>query len=275
LLSKDGAVLSAVPLSSFAGIVLGLVNWLFNGSALVLHHPFDAEAFAEQCRAQRCATLALPGPVVPALADARLLSEDDGLRRVVALWRSTSQWRSARRWEHRTMQLVDMLALGEFAVSVSPRDSDGIPDPAVLTTAGADERPTLALARSRDDTLALRGAMVPSAPFPPGAAAAFALDGDGFLDTGLPLRPGDDTAMAIRLDQRPGLARVGGYPLRIADIEKQVAAVDPFATIAVLPHGLTGSRLVGASAHPAALVEALASVNPLVGTAFVPRRTLP
>ena len=274
MIDKDAAILSTTPLSSFAGIVLGMVNWLFNGGALILHHPFEADVFAAQCREHRCATLVLPGPVVPALADARTLSRDEGIRRIAALWRSTSQWRSAPRWaQDGAPRLIDILALGEFAVSASPRDADGIPDPAALTMTDADERPTLTVARTRDDMLALRGAMVPTAPFPSGAAAVFACDGDGFLDTGLPLRPGDG-ATTLPLDQRPGLARIGGYVLRTADIERQVSTVDPYATIAVLPHGLTGSRLVGTAAHPAAMIDALTSVNPLMAGAFIPRRVI-
>jgi non-ribosomal peptide synthetase component F len=273
MLNKDGATLSSIPLTSFAGVVLGLVNWLFNGNALILHHPFEADAFATQCHAHRCATLVLPGPLVPALSDAGILSDNGDIVRVIALWRSASQWRSTRRWAHgRGPQLIDMLALGEFAIAASPRDADGIPDLAALSIAGPNEHPPLAIARTRHDTLALRGAMVPTASFPPGAAA-FPIDGDGFLDTALPLRRSDGTT-AVPLDQYPGVARVGGYPLRIADLERQVATVDPYATVAILPHALTGSRLAGTAAHPAAVIEALASVNPLVGTAFVPRRTL-
>ena len=270
MLEKDGAILSAVPLASFAGVVLGLVNWLFNGGTLVLHHPFDADAFAAQCRAHRCATVVLPGPVVPALAEAELLAHRNGLRRVAALWRSASQWRGAPRFAQQAApRLIDLLALGEFAISAAPRAPDGIPDPAALTIAG--DHPSLTLARTRNDTLALRGAMLPAAAFPPGAMPAFARDADGFLDTGLALRPGDDST-AIPLDQRVGLTRIGGYALRAADIERLVAAADPYATVAVLPHGLTGSRLAGTSAQPAAVIEALAAVNPLLGAAFIPRR---
>jgi hypothetical protein len=273
MFGKDGAILTAIPLSSFAGIVLGLVNWLLSGQALVLHHPFDADVVASQSREHRCATFVLPGPVLPALAEAGIIARGDSTRRIAGLWRSVSQWRNAPRWTHgHDPQLIDMLALGEFTVRIAPRDDEGNPDPNALTGVNAKDCSMLAGIRTPRATLALRDATVPTVPFPPGAALEFPIDDEGFLDTGYPLHSADGATMP--LDTRPGIARIGGYPIRIADIERQTAMADPQATIAVLPHALTGSRLAGSAADPVAMGRALSSANPLLGAAFVSRRTV-
>ena len=41
---------------SFAGLALTVMPWLLSGGTLALHHGFDADAFAAQCREERCDT---------------------------------------------------------------------------------------------------------------------------------------------------------------------------------------------------------------------------
>ena len=55
-------------MSSFSGLAVTLLPWLLAGGTLSLHHAFDPDAFAAQCRDDRCDTVALPGPLVPRLA---------------------------------------------------------------------------------------------------------------------------------------------------------------------------------------------------------------
>src|SRR5262245_43282334 len=48
--AADAPVLSTIPITSFAGIALTMMPWLLCGGALHLHHAFETEAFAAQCR---------------------------------------------------------------------------------------------------------------------------------------------------------------------------------------------------------------------------------
>lgn len=237
-----GAILSAVPLSSFAGLALALVPWLTAGTQLVLHHPFDADALAAQGRDHHCGLAVLPGPAVAPLAAAGIV--DPATCGIAALWRSAAQARIAAKQS--AVRRHDIIAYGEYALA--PLQS-------------ADAAPEMA--RSAAGTLLLRGAMVPQ-PWPARAARA-----DGFLDTGYPCAEGD---LAAALPPA-GLTCVGGYRLPLAAIARRLAVLDPSVTVAALPNALTGSRLAGTAADPAAMAQALARVHPLLADAFLPRPT--
>jgi hypothetical protein len=60
--------LSAVPLSSFAGLALTVLPWLRSGGALVLHQPFDAEQFFAQQRLYGCAIVTAPARLAGVVA---------------------------------------------------------------------------------------------------------------------------------------------------------------------------------------------------------------
>ena len=49
-IAQDATILSAIPLGSFAGIALTVLPWLLSGGTLSLHHGFDPDTFAAQCR---------------------------------------------------------------------------------------------------------------------------------------------------------------------------------------------------------------------------------
>ncbi len=61
----DASTVSTVPLGSFAGVALTVMPWLLGGGTLNLHHAFDPETFAAQCRGQDGGTVVLPGPRSP------------------------------------------------------------------------------------------------------------------------------------------------------------------------------------------------------------------
>ena len=48
--ATDTPLLSTIPIASFAGIAVTVLPWLLRGGALHLHHNFDPDAFAAQCR---------------------------------------------------------------------------------------------------------------------------------------------------------------------------------------------------------------------------------
>ena len=69
-IEPDASLLGCCATGSFAGLALTVLPWLLSGGTLSLHHGFDADAFAAQCRDDRCDTVVVPGALVPQLAEA-------------------------------------------------------------------------------------------------------------------------------------------------------------------------------------------------------------
>jgi hypothetical protein len=265
------SLLAAIPASSFAGLAVATVPWLFGGGCLSLHHGFDAKTFGEQTMGAVNSAV-VPGPAVAALVKAGYL---DGLRSTVALWRSPEHLATAPTWTG-TAKLIDVSAFGELGVIAVPRGMDGLPAPLPLGQVGVPH--DIETARGKLGTLTVRGAMVPQAAFPPGAERSegpyLAVDKDGFADTGFTCKV-DETARNVTVTGPPAsIAVVGGYRFRVADMEAQVSLADPTATIVALPGGgLLAQKLAGSAfdnATVADLVKRQGS-NPLVAGAFRPR----
>src|SRR5215470_14456146 len=125
-IAQDATILSALTMSSFAGIALTIVPWLVSGGTLSLHHPFDAQVFAEQRRDHQCNTVILPGQVVSRLADAGLLAGRhgfgrDGLKTVIAAWRAPERIAASPPWRDASASLVDVHIFGETALLAATR----------------------------------------------------------------------------------------------------------------------------------------------------------
>jgi hypothetical protein len=278
--AADGTTLSTVPIGSFAGISLTLVHWLLSGGSLHLHHGFDPDAFAAQCRQAETAAIMLPAAVIPAIADAGFI---DAQQTVVALWRAPERMFSARAWDS-PATLVDVAGFGEIGVIAGRRGPNKLPVPLPLGAVRASHRVSgapivIETNRNGAGMLALRGRMVPAHDFrvdsESGHAAHLQADGAGFVDTGFPCRP-DHEARVLRLTAPPAAMMVtGGYRFRQSDIEDVVARADPDATIIAVPDADLGQRLAGTAADRAALRTSLQArgVNPLVSGAFKARGT--
>jgi hypothetical protein len=123
-------------------------------------------------------------------------------------------------------------------------------------------------------TIAMRGPMVPRAPFPPGIERTtlpqLKLAANGFVDTGFACWSDRDKAPLLVTGPPPGVISVGGYRLRMRDVQAVVAEIDPEATLAALPNRHSGHRLAGASSDPAGMRGSLAArgILPLVADAF-------
>ena len=259
-IAADANILTSIALGSFGGLSLAMLPWLRRGGALSLHHGFDAEVFARQCLDDRCATVVVPGPLVPQLAEAALLGQPD-LTNVVAAWRAPERHLASPAWLTPHVALTDMLMFGETALIGSRRAADGLPLP---LPASAE------LARTQSGTLSLRGAMVPRHAFPPGASSLPRLgaDADGFQDTSYPCRV--DPAGTVSLTGPPtGIVSVGFYRFITSDVQNLVGGLDDRAFIMALPDALAGHRLAGICGD-ADVAAALADigVNPLVSDAF-------
>jgi AMP-binding enzyme len=200
--AEDTTLLSPIPFGSFGGIAVALAPWLLAGGTLALHHGFDPQVFAGQCRAD---IVVVPGSALTPLADAGLFA---AAGTIVALWRTPGQLAAAPAWAGKA-PLIDVASFGETAVMPARRGADGMP-----------------------------------APLAPGVAGTVA-----------------------------GVATIGGYRFRQAELDAAVAGADPEAVIAALPDAYLGLRLAGSAADDAGTAAALKArgANALIAGAFRPR----
>ena len=269
-LGPEANIVSAIPPASFAGVSLTVLPWLLAGGTLTLHHGGDPGVLAAQCEALGDGTLMLPGPALGPLVEARRLGA--GGKTVVALWRAPERLATSPAW-HGDAALIDIASFGELAVLPVRRDADGlampIPYGAVSAPPTAAGAVTVAeTARTRSGTLALRGPMVPTKHFPPGAGED--AKPDGYLDTGFTCRI--ERGALVVTGPPGGMTAVGGYRFLKSALETELATIDPAATLLALPHGLLGQRLAGSAPDRQAIVAALEArgFNPLLALAFRP-----
>ncbi len=273
--AQDSAILSTIPLGSFAGIALTIVPWLLAGGTLVLHHGFDPVVFAEQSRLHQPGVVILPGRALTPLADAGLL--DGSIKTIFALWRGPEQLATAAAWQ-RDAALVDIASFGEIGLLPARRGPEGLPAPIPHGPIAVprDVPGAIAVAettRISAGMLALRGPMVAMRPFPSGTGQSgeTGIAPGGFLDTGFACRLDRETG-TLQLTAPPaGMTAVGFYRFRQREVDAAVAAVDPAAVIVALPDALLGQRLAGAARAATASELQSRGVNSLIAGAFRPR----
>jgi AMP-binding enzyme len=273
--AAEVSTLSTIPIGSFAGISLTLVHWLLSGGSLCLHHGFDLDVFAAQCDEVRNAAVMLPAAAAAAIADAGLLGTQ---QTAIALWRAPERMNSAKAWD-RASAIVDVASFGEIGIIAARRGANNLPAPLPLGVATAAHRvsgaPTV-IETNRNGTgmLALRGRMVPTEDFAPGAEHGHAphlqADGAGYIDTGFPCRSNQETRTLQVTAPQAGMTVVGGYRFRQFQVDAVVAQADPDATIVAVPDGDLGQRLAGAATDRPALCAELQQrgINPLISGAF-------
>jgi hypothetical protein len=251
--------------------------WIFSGGTLVLHEAFTPETFAGQIREHRCDTLVLPGIVVPRLAEAGMLAAKDGVRNLLAVWRSPERIAGAPAWRDPAISVSDIAVFGETAVIAGRRGGDGraLPIPLGTATAPRGEANGVKVAetaRTETGAVAIRGPMVPRHGFPPDAGRmglpAMRVAPDGMVSTGYTCRT--ENGALVVTGPPAGLVSVGGYRFGLRDLQELVAGADPRGTLAALPDALTGHRLAGQSPDRDAIQHSLAATgaNPLVVRAF-------
>jgi hypothetical protein len=276
----DSSTVSAVPLGSFAGVALTVMPWLLGGGTLNLHHAFDPETFAAQCRGQDSGGVVLPGPALAALAETDRLGAPS---HILALWRSPERLTNNPAWRG-AAKLVDVASLGEAGLLAGARGPDGLPLPIPYGSIGAPRGAAATVSvlealRSAAGTLMLRGPMVPASAFPPGAetgpGAHLAVDPLGFVETGYVCRLERDS-QTLTIDSAPAaITSVGFYRFRQNQLDGLVASINPHATIVAVPSAYLDARLGGSTSdYPAMAAQLQASgANPLIVEAFRPRKS--
>jgi non-ribosomal peptide synthetase component E (peptide arylation enzyme) len=280
-IDPGATLLGCCTMSSFAGLALTVLPWLLAGGTLSLHQPFDSETFATQCKHGHGVTVALPGALVPRLADAGLLARPE-VEAVVAAWRAPERLMTIPPCASTDADIVDLLLFGETALLRVFRDASGTPLPlpaGVVQSGGAAGSVTaMKIVRTEGNTLALRGPMVPRHAFPPGAERAsmphVQADAQGFVDTGYACRFDRESGMLTITAPPPGLVSIGGCRFALRDMEEAVRRVDRSAGLAALPDALSGHRLAGSAQNPQSVRAALAAdgANALLIDAFRDRR---
>lgn len=290
-IAQDAAILTTSPIDSFAGISLSLLPWLFAGGTLVLHQPFDAETFTAQIREHHCEMVALPGPLIPALADAGFFAPGAGVKMLLGVWRSPERLAASAPWRHDDISMIDVSVFGETAILAARRVEKGelaegkpAPIPNATFTAPHTLPGTLKVvefSRTMAGTVAARGPMVPRFAFPPGAersnAPYFKVDESGYADTGYACRVEDDAHALVVTGPPAGLVSVGGYRFALRDLQNLIAQIDQAGTLAALPDAFSGHRLAGSATDHAAIQDTLTElgVNPLIVRAFRDRDEKP
>ena len=277
-IEPDARLLGYCATGSFAGLALTMMPWLLSGGTLLLHHGFDPDAFAMQCREHCPDTVVVPGSLVPQLAEAGLLAHG-GLQNVLAAWRAPERCLPSPAWQHFSAGLTDIHIFGEVGMLGSRRGADGLavplPPHAVMAPGGsANAVPVADIARTAAGTLSLRGPMVPRHAFPPGAERLgpprLKADPEGFVDTFYPCRLDRMSGAVTVTGPPPGIVSVGSYRFVLRELEDLVRRADGGAFITALPDVLAGHRLAGISSRSGDIGTTLAGlgVNPLVADAF-------
>jgi hypothetical protein len=236
-LRQDAKLLSALTLSSFAGIASTMVPWLLAGGTLALHHPFDLDAYLAQFTTVGADCVLLPGSIAVELAELSRPRMGTLPTDVIAVWRAPDQLTQALPWRNAGAGMTDILAFGETGLVAARRGRSGKPAVIPFGTVPAPRAAgsNIIVAEIRPTamgTVAMRGPMVPQAPFPPGAERGrfphMRISANGYVDTGYSCRPGT-TAMVV-IAPPAGMVTAGGN--RPA-FEQPVTSVDgPLTAIA-------------------------------------------
>ena len=277
-LGQDAAILASTPTTSFAGIALTILPWLFTGGTLTLHEPFDAEILAEQFM-QSFDLAVLPAPLLPRLLEGGILSARIDTKTILAVWRAPERLAQGSLWPLPDIALLDVPVFGETALFAIRRNPDGkparLPIGAVMAPRGdAGALQVAEIRRSESGSVALGGSMVPRHPFPPAGrragAAFFRPAENGLVDAGYTCRIELGTRSLVVTGPPPGIVSVGGYRFVLRELQDMISHVQDGATLAALPDILSGHRLAGHAGDRVALREALTQlgVNPLVVRAF-------
>ena len=277
--SRCGVTISALATSSLAGIATVIMPWLLTSGKLVLHHPFSPHVFAAQCAAERATLTTVPGPLLPTLAEARLVGPPVGPGTVLAVWRAPERLAASPAWRQTGTTVVDISTFGEIGLIVGRRQQHGRPAIAargpVSSVRQSGSSPFgIEAKRTQAGTLALRGAMVPQHAFPPGRQGddpvGLQIDDAGFVDTFYPCHLDAGTGRLLISGPPTGVASVGGYRFSLRELQQIVRRIDRYSSVAALPDALSGHRLAGIASDRTAVWRALAESgnNPLILTAF-------
>jgi hypothetical protein len=236
---------------TFAGIAVQLIPWLMCGGRLIAHPPLAPRVLADDLGPSGVTHVVLP--VAAGAIILRPAPENRPvLRHLTLLARRGDQIDLALALRPEGVAVDTFLAVGEAALTrVVPGNSGAaIPLGPDTFATGAGQAPVLVETRvTPDGTLAVRGAMVPSAAFPPGAERdvppVWQIDGDGYFDTRLPVSVDKASKTLAVSGLSPGIVSFGGR--RFAERDVKQAYLDAGGDIApvIKDDPVLGQRVSG------------------------------
>jgi len=181
-------------------------------------------------------------------------------------------------WREPNACVTDILVFGETGLVAARRGPGGKPAVIPFGLVPAPRAPkgiiiAAEIIASPIGTVAMRGPMVPSAPFPPGAERSglpyLKVSASGFIDTGYACRP--DVPALVVTGPPPGMITMGGYRFLLEELQEMVDRTGcGDARLTVLPDALAGHRLAASTSDRESMQASLRlhGANPLLVEAF-------
>jgi hypothetical protein len=277
-LQQDAVLLSTIMPSSAAGLATSMTAWLLTGGTLAMHHPFDPETYLKQVAAMGFDAVIVPGPLAAQLTESARSFAKTHVPDAIAVWRAPERLGRALPWREKSARTTDILVFGETGLLAACRGPGGKPATIPFGAVSAPRAPKASIVGAEitatpAGTVAIRGPMVPRAPFPPGAERSglpfFKVSTNGFVDTGYACDP--ENAGMVLTGPPPGMVSVGGYRFVLAELQAILNGTEHGpASITVLPDALTGYRLSARAADQEGIESTLAilGANPLLANAL-------
>jgi AMP-binding enzyme len=235
-------VIATLPPTSLAGLATGFIPWLLTGGTLALVHGYSPLAIAPVAAG---AHLVAPAPAVFALSE----SVDSPFASAIAVHRGP-QSLALDLSQVNCENIIDVQCFAEIGMTALRRIAKEMPAPVpqgeITAPADAADAPVVIETKAlADGTLAVRGAMVPTRPFPESARAdalRIELDVDGFVRTNIPCHAIGSNGLVIDA-MADGIASIGGLRYGLDELSMRIAKAAPGAMLATARDPLLGTRL--------------------------------
>jgi hypothetical protein len=247
------AIVTALPLSSLAGLAAGFVPWLLSGGTLQLANgqskifgsagPEERVHLVAPAAVFSVLTQTVSAPFVSAIAVHRnARTHPINLARVPA------------------GRVVDFHNFGETGAIVlmreDPRLALPVPLGGISAPSGMAGAPIVIEAKQKDGQIWLRGAMVPREAYPPGLGNyRTARDADGFVRTGYRCRSDGNGSVIVEAGPER-VVSVGGLRFGLNDLQSRFAAIGEDVKILAVEDPLLGERMRIVAANPEAAAAA-------------------
>ena len=245
---------------SFAAIALQLVPWLMSGGRLIVHPPLAPRVLADDL-----GPAGVTHVILPVAAGAIILRPAPEtrpvLRHLTLLARRGDELGLALALRPEGVAVDSFLAIGEAALTRIVPGGGGAAIPLGPDTfaTGAGQAPILVETRvTAGGTLAVKGAMVPSAAFPPGAERdvppVWLVDAQGYFDTQLPVSVDKATKTLSVSGRTAGVVSVGGRRLAERDIKQAYQDAGGDIAPVIKDDAVLGQRVSGVIGDGRAIV---------------------